>query len=135
MDFDASELKATIAAIKANVQNAKKAAAMYVLGYAQHEITSGGSGWAPMKRLPKRPHALLWDSATLLRSLTPGDSENILQIGDPTTIVGSAVAYAAALNYGYPEHNLPARPYLITNDEVSEGAAQAFIKTLLQGVI
>ena len=139
MSFDASGLKAKIALLKANAVKARQAGAVAALATAQQTIINGGNGWpewsaAYARRIAKRPHQMLWDTGTLLRSLTPGGSDNILQDNGNGITVGSNVAYAAAQNYGNPERSLPARPFLVVNDQLEQNVTAAFFKSLLQGV-
>jgi hypothetical protein len=86
---DASGAIAKMQNLKANIPKAMEAVGAYVLLSAARTITDGGNGWAPFKKLPKRPHQLLWDSGTLLRSLTPGDSDNVLTVSGDTITVGT----------------------------------------------
>jgi phage gpG-like protein len=127
------QIKARLQRMIAAKQEALKASGVAVLTESQKTITSGGNGWAPWSTnyKPKRVHQMLWDTGTLLRSLSIGDEHNIFRTdGDDSIVVGSNVKYAAAQNYGYSPRNLPARPYLVLNAQVEEVAKKAFAAQL-----
>jgi len=62
--------------------------------------------WAPRKVEPKDGHAILQKSTMLRKSI------RITSVTNDTVIIGSDRPYAAAHQFGVPERNLPARPYL-----------------------
>lgn len=132
LNVDASGLLAKIAKIKANIPLALRAVGTVVLLNASETITSGGNGWPPFKKLPKRPHQLLWDTGTLLRSLTPGGANNVLDVSASSVTVGTNVLYAQYQQEG--TRTIPARPYLVWNDPVKANASKVFEKYLLVGV-
>lgn len=126
-------IKARLKGVLAAKKDALKAAGVAVLTNAQQTITNGGDGWQPWSKnyKPKRAHQMLWDTGTLLRSLTVGDANNIFdQENDNTIIVGSNVKYAAAQNFGYSPRNLPARPFLLVNAKTQDVAQRAFVAKL-----
>jgi phage gpG-like protein len=134
-NFDGTAAIAELSKIRANAPQALNAVGVYLLTVAQTNITSQGSGlgWAPFKRLPKRPHQLLWDHGTLLRSLTVGDGNNVFQSSPGQVTIGSNVAYAAAQNFGVTSHDLPARPFLVFSSANEEAAGRVFINYLMGG--
>jgi phage gpG-like protein len=131
-EFDASAVIAKLSAIQANIPRALQATGTYLLTVAQTNITSQGSGlgWPPAKRIDKKhPHQLEWLTGTMLRSLSPGGSNNVFQVDDNTVTIGSNVIYAAAQNFG--NRHLPPRPFLVFNDDQEKAAARVFLKYLL----
>jgi phage virion morphogenesis protein len=64
------------------------------------------SEWAPRKKEPKKPHALLIASGMLRKSI------RVTKLDNDTVAVGSDRPYAAAHQLGRDEINLPARPFL-----------------------
>lgn len=115
--------------LQSNIPNALQAAGLTFVTLSQQTIINQGNGaWAPFKRLPKRPHQLLWETGTMLRGITTGNID-----GDTIT-VGDNVAYAAAQNYGVPSHSLPARPFFVWDQTVADKVGAAYMKALMAGV-
>jgi phage gpG-like protein len=134
VSVDASGLLAKIATVKSNIPLALKAVGTYVLLEASQTIVNQGYGaWAPFKKLPKRAHQLLWDTGTLLRSLTPNGASNVLEVSSNSVTVGTNVLYAGYQQDG-TRRGIPPRPYLVWDDKVKVGASQVFTKYLLVGV-
>ena len=133
-EIDAAALRATVERMLANREAGLKAAGLTILAASQQEIHDGGQGWAPFKKLPKSPHQLLWESGTLIQSLALGGPGNVFEIDGGSVKTGTNVAYAAAQNYGYEPHDLPARPFLFVDDKRQEQAEKAYVNALLAGV-
>jgi phage gpG-like protein len=133
-EIDTSQLRATVERMLANREEALKAAGLTILALEQQTIHDGGEGWAPFKKLPKTPHQLLWETGTLIQSLALGAPGNVFQIDGDSVTTGSNLAYAAAQNYGYEPHDLPARPFIFTDDRRQEQAEKAYVNALLRGI-
>lgn len=73
----------------------------------RRESSFEGQPWAPLK---SRTGKILSDTRRLRNSITYG------LIGDDSVAIGTNVIYARAHNYGIPERNLPARPFLGIGD-------------------
>lgn len=130
-----AEVKADINKMIGNVPQARKAAGIFVVLQAQKKIINQGDGeWPPLKRLPKRPHQLLWDTGTLLRSLAPGGADNIMEENANGITVGTSVAYAAAQNFGLPSRGLPARTFFVESSETEGQIAAIYKQNILKGV-
>lgn len=64
------------------------------------------STWEKRQVEPADGHLLLQDSTMLIKSI------RVISVDDNQVTIGSDRPYAAAHQLGYPENNLPARPYL-----------------------
>lgn len=131
---DASAFKVKADQLLNNIPQALKAAGLVILAQAAQSIKAQGPGWAPFKRLPKRPHQLLYDTGHLIQSLQYGNADNIFDLGDTQLTVGSNLRYAAVQQFGNPSHNLPARPYLVITSGRLPDITAAFTRRLMQGV-
>jgi phage gpG-like protein len=133
IQLNAAQLKAKVQGILNNREGALKAAGLVLLAKAQEAIEQSGPGWAPFKRPPKRPHQLLWDTGTLIQSLSLSGANNVFTVSGNSVTVGTNVAYAAAQNEG-TRRGVPARPYLFIDAERQDAANAAYVKRLLQAV-
>ena len=139
--FDGSGALAKLQRLQDNMPKAVEAMGIVYLAAAQRRITSGGSGWAPWSKdyanyiARTHQHQMLWDTGTLVRSLSVGGQDNIFQPNGNSITIGSNVAYAAAQEFGYGPRDLPARPYLIMDDADTKATAlNAVRKRMLQGI-
>ena len=86
-----------------------KAMGTAVVSLAQRAFTDEGlrpSTWEKRKVEPKDGHAPLIESGALRKSI------RISSVTNKEVTISSDRPYAAAHQFGYPEHNLPARPFL-----------------------
>jgi phage gpG-like protein len=122
-------LKARLKSLSSAKKQALKAAGVAVLTVSQQTIINQGNGdwpaWSPNYH-PKRAHQMLWETGTLLRSLSLGGAGNEFDQEADSVTVGTNVVYAAAQNFGYPAGHLPARPFLDINDRMKQMAQAAF---------
>ena len=72
---------------------------------AFNDASKRPTDWAPRKKEPKKPHPLMLFSQELRDSIQA-------KVSGDTVVISSPKAYAAAHQFGVPEHNLPSRPYL-----------------------
>lgn len=130
-EFNYSGIKAKLERLKANAPKALQAVGQFFVADAQQTIAAGGNGWpqwspAYAKRVAGK-HQILWDSGTLMRSLT------VLSAGTDSVTVGSNVVYAAIQQFG--GRGIPARPYFLLEDsDKQQRALNVFRKYLLKGV-
>lgn len=117
LDIPLDQLAAMGDAISAMVMEAKPKVEQDMAGrYREMVLANFGatgpyraSEWAPLSpayaRKVGRKHATLYVTGALYNSIAFEASS------DGTRVVASGVRYAAAHQFGYPDRNLPARPY------------------------
>lgn len=132
--FDPSKFIGQLELIKTNIPKALRAVGVFVLGEASRVITDGSPDWAAWKTIPSRPHQMLWETGTLLRSLTVGGPGDIFDESDNQIIVGSNVKYAASMQYGNSKHGIPARPFFVFNSSMEQKAGRVFMKYLMTDI-
>jgi len=133
--FDSDAFAASLSGIRERVGQGLKAASVYLLSESARTIRSGGTGWPGFKRLPSRPHQLLYDTGRLIGSLSPGGAANLMDVQDDgmTIQVGSNLAYARAQNLGDPAHSLPARPFMFLDSDRSHQMASIIQRYINEG--
>jgi phage gpG-like protein len=133
-EIDASQLLATVHRMLGNREEGLHAAGLVILAVEQQTIHDGNPSWAGFRTLPKSPHQLLWETGTLIQSLALNGPGNVFEVKGDSVTTGTNVAYAAAQNYGYAPHDLPARPFMFIDDARQEQANKAYVNALLKGI-
>lgn len=91
-------------------------------------LASGGGDWAPLKASTVRAREragyggeapILQETGRLIRSMQPGDAENVLQPMPDGVLAGTAVPYADFVN--------AARPFIVDPDQRTQGEIGAIL--------
>lgn len=96
-----------------------------------------GGAYPPLARprSPSPPHnpgtRVLIDFGDLLASLS-GGSDHIQEVGEAELTVGTKDPKAAIHQFGSPEKNIPARPFVGANDDIADYAANEVVDELIQ---
>lgn len=94
---------------------------------SEYSKLGGNQNWTP----PKDGGRPLYDTGRLKRSIDHRVTQNGVEIniGDPL-----AAQYASAHNYGYRPRNLPARPFMVYQDQDVDDIYSLFAKHLIKGL-
>jgi phage gpG-like protein len=89
-----------------------------------------GNAW-PERKVAGDGHPLLWESGSLLKAAAGEGAGHVSDVGQQSLEIGvdksveeGGIPGAAVHQFGWPEKNIKARPYIETRDEYLDEAAE-----------